>query len=257
MGNYLLRMVFQPPQPPTYEPDRNLIWLTTKLNERIPAFFINRNAKTTVIFSHGNAEDLGMISGYFREWSESFGVNIFAFEYTGYGLASGKASEEHAYADAEAAYEYVTKRQKIPGEQIVLYGRSLGSAVCVNLAMTHKVRGLILQSPLLSIHRVGVNLRYTLWGDMFCSVDKIDKVTCPVFIVHGTHDDIIPVYHGKELFIRSQAPVTPLWVEGGGHNDLEMCARASFFPSLARFFHYLESDRSPTSAVGPGGDLTV
>eukprot|EP00923_Selenidium_pygospionis_P048772 GHVN01083805.1.p1 GENE.GHVN01083805.1~~GHVN01083805.1.p1 ORF type:complete len:404 (+),score=20.01 GHVN01083805.1:46-1257(+) len=240
MGGALNKIVFQPPSA-TYgfEPT---IWLTTKHGEAIPAFFIDRRARFTLLFSHANAEDLGLIYSSFVEMSLVWNVNVFAFEYTGYGLSTGEASEKNVYGDIEAAYKYLTDHMGIEWENIVLYGRSLGSGACVHLATKFPVRGIILQSPLLSIHRVGLKLRCTLPGDMFANVDKIKSVRCPVFIIHGTNDNMVPVYHGRELYDSCKTAVYPYWVEGAGHNDLEVCARQTFFQNVARFLQYLESD---------------
>ncbi|CAE8647986.1 unnamed protein product, partial [Polarella glacialis] len=90
MGNNLARLVFQPPHS-SYGKDPNLIWLNTSRGEVIPAFFIKREgAHFTLLFSHGNAEDLGLIIRYFRELSHILSVNVFSYEYTGYGMSSGQ-----------------------------------------------------------------------------------------------------------------------------------------------------------------------
>lgn len=79
------------------------------------------------------------------------------------------------------------------------------------------------QSPLLSVYRVAFNFRFTLWGDMFPNVDRIPKIECPIFIVHGTRDEVVPFWNGEELFFAAQIKwrAKPYWIEGGGHNDLE------------------------------------
>jgi len=244
MGATMNRLIFQAPQP-TYSEDPNLIWVTTKTGSKIPSFFINRGAKLTLLFSHGNAEDLGMIVNYFREVSATWRVNVFAYEYTGYGLSEGgSARESQVFADAEAAYEYLTTKLEVKANSVVCYGRSLGSGAACHIALKHRnsVRGLILQSPLMSIHRVAINLRFSLPGDLFCNIDKIGKILCPTFIVHGTRDEVIPVSHGMELYKRCKTSVTPYWVEGGGHNDLETTGRHLFFENFARFLRFLESE---------------
>eukprot|EP01068_Selenidium_serpulae_P016626 Selendium_serpulae@DN6312_c0_g1_i1.p1 len=240
MGGALNKVVFQPPVPSYgFTPS---IWLTTKYGCTVPAFFVDRGARFTLLFAHGNAEDLGMIYSYFEQVSVIWNVNVFAFEYSGYGLSTGEASEKNVYADAEAAYTYLVDVLGKKWETIILYGRSLGSGACVHLATKVPVRGVILQSPLLSIHRVGLKLRCTLPGDMFANVDKIKNVKCPVFIIHGTNDEMIPVYHGRALYDSCKTAVYPYWVEGGGHNDIEVCAKQTFFENVARFLQFLDSD---------------
>ena len=94
-----------------------------------------------MLFSHGNAEDLGLILSYFQEAAMGLKCNVFAFDYTGYGLSTGVPSEEDVYADAEAAYLYLRDVLGIPWEQVILFGRSLGSAAATHIASLAPVRG--------------------------------------------------------------------------------------------------------------------
>lgn len=243
MGTGISKIVFQPPEP-TYSRDPNLIWLHTAQNEVIPAFFIDRDAKFTLLFSHGNAEDLGMIIQYFREVSHILEVNIFAYEYTGYGMSGpGEPSEQCFYADIEAAFKYLRDIIGVPWDEIILYGRSIGSGPSCHLATKTAVRGMVLQSPLLSIYRIPFHLRFTLPGDLFPNIDQIGKVKCPVYIVHGTKDEIVPVWHGQDLQrgCAAGSKYEPLWIVGGGHNNLEIMARELFFERFLSFLKYLEN----------------
>ncbi|KAL3777803.1 hypothetical protein HJC23_003576, partial [Cyclotella cryptica] len=190
------------------------------LGHRIPAFFIERpSAAVTILFSHGNSEDLGMIFDWFTDLSRVLGVNIMEYDYTGYGKSQGP-------------------------EQIVLYGRSLGSGPsCYLAAKTAKdgrsVAGVILQSPLLSAYRVAFNFRFTCIGDKFLNVDYALNIRCPVFIVHGTQDEVVPFWHGEELFMALRQPwrAKPFWVDGAGHNNIEALLRptGAFVDKLVEF----------------------
>uniref|UniRef100_A0A7S0ZSA7 Serine aminopeptidase S33 domain-containing protein n=1 Tax=Noctiluca scintillans TaxID=2966 RepID=A0A7S0ZSA7_NOCSC len=243
MGTAITKLVFQPPEP-TYSKDPNLIWLNTSQHEVIPAFFIDRDAKFTLLFSHGNAEDLGMIIHYFREASHILEVNIFAYEYTGYGMSTGEPNELSVYADVEAAFAYLRDVIGVPWQEVILYGRSVGSGPSVHLASRTAVRAMVLQSPLLSIYRIAFHSRFTLPGDMFTNVDKIGKVRCPVYVVHGMIDEIVPFWHGEDLVRNCQEGIAhaPFWVEDGGHNDLEMKARQPFYDNFAKFLHCVEQE---------------
>lgn len=248
MGNGLARLVFQPPMP-TYSRDPNLIWLNTDVGEVIPAFYIPREgAKFTLLFSHGNAEDLGLIIRYFREVSLILRVNVFSYEYTGYGMSSGQPHEVAIYADIVAAFRYVRDVIKTPWTQIVPYGRSIGTAPSVHLATLTAVRGVVLQSPMVSIYRIPFRFRFTLPGDTFANIDKIDRVCCPVFIIHGTRDEIVPVWHGQDLHNTCKKKGTAydaFIIEGADHNNLETQAGDAFFERFSRFLTHLEE--SPVS----------
>jgi abhydrolase domain-containing protein 17 len=245
MGSAISSLLFQPP-PPTYLHPSRHFWLNTSRGSQIPAFFIERpNASVTILFSHGNAEDLGGIYDWFSDLARVLRVNIMAYDYTGYGKSTGASpSEEHCYADIEAAFRYLVEIRRIQPEQIVLYGRSLGSGPSCFLAQKtakegRSVGGVILQSPLLSAYRVAFNFRFTMIGDRFPNIDYAPYIACPVFIVHGTQDEVVPFWHGEELWERIPQPwrAKPFWVEGAGHNNIEAMLRptGAFVARLSEF----------------------
>jgi len=227
--------------------------------EVIPAFHIpQQGAHYTLLFSHGNAEDLGLIIRYFREVSRQLRVNVFAYEYTGYGMSTGQPEEAAVYADIEAAFKYLRDEMNVPWQRIVPYGRSVGTAPSLHLASMTAVRGVILQSPMVSIYRIPFRLRFTLPGDVFANIDKVSSVCCPVFIVHGTRDEIVPVWHGQTLYeackrhgIAHDAYV----VEGADHNNLEVQAGDAFYERLRGFLQHLEE--SPISQMLEGQAQSV
>jgi len=240
----LNKLVFQPP-PSSYNKDPNLIWLHTDLGEVIPAFYIQvPDAHFTLLFSHGNAEDLGLIIRYFRDVSQELQVNVFAYEYTGYGMSTGSIPAEGGiYADIEAAFKYLRDIMGIPWSQIVLYGRSIGTGPSCHLATRTAVRGMILQSPMVSIYRIPFQFRFTLPGDLFTNVDKVSSMCTPVHIIHGTRDEIVPCWHGHsmhEACVKRGIAYDPHWVEGADHNSLEQHAGDAFFDHLRRFLQYLQ-----------------
>jgi len=101
------------------------------------------------------------------------------------------------------------------------------------------VAGVILQSPLLSAYRVAFNFRFTCIGDKFPNIDYAPYIRCPVFIVHGTQDEVVPFWHGQELFLALQQVwrSKPFWVEGAGHNNIEALLRptGAFVDKLLEF----------------------
>eukprot|EP00397_Hematodinium_sp_SG-2012_P040173 GEMP01043972.1.p1 GENE.GEMP01043972.1~~GEMP01043972.1.p1 ORF type:complete len:257 (+),score=30.14 GEMP01043972.1:112-882(+) len=238
MGNNLNKLVFQPPES-TYDIDKNLIKLETRTHQTILAFFIDRDAPLTLLFSHGNAEDLGMIVPSFREVATMLNVNVFAYEYTGYGQSTGSPSEKGFQADIEAAFKYLRDVLHIPWEEIVLFGRSVGSGPSCYLAVKTAVRGIILQSPVLSILRVAFPLRYTLPLDLFANGDLVSHIEAPCFVIHGTRDEIVPFRHGVELARRAKNAYHPFWVDGGGHNNLELICYHDFYAHIKAFLEYL------------------
>ena len=168
-------------------------------------------AKFTLLFSHANAEDLGLVFDHLKTLSEVLQVNVMGYEYTGYGRATGTPSEVDCYADIAAAFSWLMQEKNLLPSEVILCGRSIGSGPTVELASRAEVGGVILQSAFTSCIRVAYDVKYTAF-DAFCNVKKIHKVKCPVLIVHGTRDDVVPCLHGKELYKLCRRPHRPFWV---------------------------------------------
>ncbi len=112
------------------------------------------NPKYTLLFTHGNAVDLGQMSSFFVGLGSRIDCNIFSFDYSGYGISTGKASETNVYADAEAAWSILRERYHVSPNQIVLYGQSIGTVAAIDLATRYEVAGIVLHSPMMSGMRV-------------------------------------------------------------------------------------------------------
>lgn len=210
----------------------DLIYLTTANGNQIPAVHVRRSNIGTdrvVIYSHGNAEDLGQRLTYLDLLSKICATDVLAYEYCGYGISEGTASEENCIASIEAAYQYLLSYY--PPSRIVAFGRSIGTGPTVDLAVQHpEIRGLVLQSPMESGGRAVLG-NFTSWIgyslDIFKNYEKIDKISCPVLIMHGTLDEIVPWEHGVALHKACKNAVEPLWIEDRGHNNMpnEICLR--------------------------------
>ena len=237
MGSLISSLLFQPPASPTALPqDVRLLRLPCTLadgssGDIAAAFFAHKSASFTILFSHGNAEDLGTLCDWMRELSENLRANVLAYDYLGYGFSSapaqtgGKPTELDCYRSAEAALEYLVNRRGIAAESIVLWGRSLGTAMACHLATStdSAFRGLVLQSPLLSAYRIAFPFRFSLFGDSFKCVDMAALLRVHVLLVHGTRDAIVPIWHSHVLLrlIPHTLLEEPLFVEGAGHNNVE------------------------------------
>ncbi|KAL3810638.1 hypothetical protein ACHAXA_008162 [Cyclostephanos tholiformis] len=199
----------------------------------------------TILYSHANAEDLGNIYPWCKFLSKMLGVNIFAYDYTGYGLATdqGPPSEDYCFADITAAYAYLTYVLQIPPSSIVLYGRSLGSGPsCFLAARTAEegeaVGGLILHAPFLSVYRIVIDSGCTLPGDRFPNVDFAPSIRSPVLLIHGTKDSIVPFNHSERLLETIIEPyrAEPVFIKGMGHNNVHASVRPMFIDRLRRYF---------------------
>ncbi len=187
-------------------------------------------AAPVVIYFHGNGEAAAHNLPFAADLA-SRGISVFLAEYRGYGGLRGSPTEDGLYADGDAAVEAVQKTG-VPPERLVLMGRSLGSGVATELAVRHDCALLVLISPYTSM----VDMGRIIAGpaarlavpDRYDNLDKIARVRCPVVILHGTRDGVIPIRMGRAL--AAAAPgITLVEVPGASHNDFpgleELAAR--------------------------------
>ncbi|NET01258.1 MAG: alpha/beta hydrolase [Sphaerospermopsis sp. SIO1G2] len=226
-------MIFLPPKS-SYQDTKEIIKLETKDNQLISAIYLqNTSAKYTIMYIHGNAEDLGRIRPTLVKL-RGLGFNVFAYDYRGYGTSQGKPSETSAYEDVDTAYNYLTQNLNIKPEKIIVFGRSVGGGSAVDLAARKPVGGLVLESAFTSAFRVVVPIRI-LPFDKFNNLSKIAKVKCPVLVMHGKQDEIVPFKHGKELFAAVKSPKLSLWVDSAKHNDFDYVAGEKYGQTLQEF----------------------
>jgi fermentation-respiration switch protein FrsA (DUF1100 family) len=226
-------LIFKP-QPASYEDTRETLKLTTADGVRISAVYLsNRRASYTILFSHGNAEDLGDIRWVLEELRD-MGFAVFAYDYRGYGTSQGNPSESGAYRDIDAAYNYLTQQLGAPPAEIIVYGRSVGAGPSVDLASRQPVAGLVLESPFVTAFRVVTRIPIFPF-DKFANIDKIKLVRCPVLVTHGMADQVIPFWHGRELFAAANEPKRFFPVGGAGHNDVMEVAGERYAKALREF----------------------
>jgi fermentation-respiration switch protein FrsA (DUF1100 family) len=227
-------MIFQPHRSSYRDGAPGMLKLRAADGTRLSALYLPNAAATyTVLFSHGNAEDLGDDAPFLEELRRN-GFAVLAYDYPGYGTSEGKPTEARAYAAADAAYAYLTHELHVPPERIILHGRSLGGAVAVDLASRVPAAGLVLESTLTSASRVGLGFRPFVF-DRFASIGKMGRVRMPLLVMHGERDGVIPIAHGRRLFALANEPKRALWVPGAGHNDLAAAAGPRYWAALRDF----------------------
>ena len=227
------QLIFQP-QRAGYRDNAEILKLNSSDGARISAKYLtNPNATFTILFSHGNAEDIGDVEPLL-EGMRSAGFSVFAYDYQGYGTSEGKPSENHAYQDEDAAYDYLVQTLRIQPNRIIAFGRSVGGGPATDLASRRRVAGLVLESSFTSAFRVMTRVR-VLPFDKFDNLGKIKKVHCPVLIIHGTQDSVINASHGRRLFAAANDAKQAFWVEGANHNDVEFVAGDQYSKSLREF----------------------
>ena len=202
-----------------YPDGLDILKIQTSDGGRISAVYLpNTNAAFTILYSHGNAEDLGDIRPILDMFREA-GFAVFAYDYRGYGTSDGKASAGNAQRDAEAAYRYLVDTLRVSPDRIIAHGRSVGAALALHVAAREPVAGVILESPFVTAFRVLTVIPVSPL-DKFRNIDLIRKIHQPILIIHGTEDNTIPCWHGQKLYEAANEPKFCLWVKGAAHDDV-------------------------------------
>ena len=241
---YAERVIFQP-QTPRYTVSAGATMVPVGEGDSIAVVWLpNPRARYTILYSHGNAEDLGDLR-YFLPDLRDAGFSVLAYDYRGYGLSSRRVpGERSAYHDLAAAYEHLTGTLGVAPERVILHGRSLGGGIASELAGRKPVAGLVLESTFVSAFQVAVPRRIFPF-DRFGTERRLRDIHSPVLVIHGTRDEVIPFWHGARLLERANPLKRHLWVEGAGHNDLQRVAGDRYWSALREFAATLdESNRS-------------
>ncbi|MFH1038555.1 MAG: alpha/beta hydrolase [PVC group bacterium] len=192
----------------------------------------------TVLFCHGNA---GNISHRLEsiEIFHRLGLNVFIFDYRGYGLSEGSPSEDGTYRDAEAAYDYLRQARHIPSGRIVIFGRSLGGAVAVELARLREAGALICESTFTS----SVDLAHVIFPflpvrllifNKYETIMKVPGLALPKLFIHSRQDELVPFEQGERLFRAAGDPKEFLAIQGS-HGEGFLQTGAPYLERIDRF----------------------
>lgn len=195
---------------------------------RIVGWFVPAaKGRGTVLLFHGNAgtiADRGEIIGILHD----LGLNVLIVDYRGYGKSEGAPTEQGLYADAAAAWEYLTLKRGIPARQIIVMGKSLGGGVASQLAEQRGPGALILQSTFTSTADMGARLYpflpvRLLTRHRYETLKRMPKIQCPVLVAHSPGDEMVPYAFGRAIYDAARQPKRFLEMRGS-HNEgfLEM-----------------------------------
>ncbi len=209
-------------------------------NGRLHGWFVPGAGPTTLLWFHGNAGNISHRVQMMAPLRDALAASIFIFDYSGYGLSAGQPSEQATYEDARAALDYLRSRKDVRADRIVYFGKSLGAAVAVALAVEEVPYRLVVQSAFTSIRDLAAHhypflpLRGLL-TTRFDTEERIRHVRAQVLIVHGERDDIVPVEHAHRLFDAAPEPKRLLIVQGASHNDVLEAGGQRYLDALREF----------------------
>jgi len=197
----------------------------------------------TILYIHGNGENVSQLLNWADQMRSQFQCNVLVFDYAGYGKSEGKPTAPGILIDGLAALTYLNQQEGIPTDQIIVWGFSLGGSIAVDLASTHPVKALFVESSFASLadmSRVVVpffSAEFFLW-EQLSSIKKIGNVRCPVFISHGRSDKTIPFAQGERLFEAANEPKT-FFVPPEGYDHHSAPHSPEHSEALRQFFNSL------------------
>ena len=217
------------------------LYFTTADNVRLNGWFIpHLQASATMIWFHGNAGNIGDRVDNIKLLHDKTHINIFIFDYRGYGRSPGSSSETTTYIDGDAAMNFVRTQLQVESKNLLIFGRSLGAAVAAEMASRHDSRAVILESPFMSIREMArVMLPALPIGPLlsakFDVIDKVGKITAPLLVLHGDQDEIIPFEQGQRVFAAARQPKQFYPIKGAGHNDTFIVGGNGYYERLQSF----------------------
>ncbi len=193
---------------------------------------------TVVLWCHGNA---GNITDRYEQLASMMEMpaNVFIFDYRGYGKSEGSPDENGMSLDVTAAWNLLQNRYHYQPDSIIAYGVSLGGVGAINLATTHEIAGLIIQSSFTSVRDMAMLqmpfIPHFLIRTQMDSLSKIPEIKCPKLIIHGTADEIIPFEQGRQLFEAAKEPKSFYQINDGTHNDSVFIEGDEYFKKMRDF----------------------
>lgn len=216
------------------------IYFASEDGVKLHGWFIpNPNAVATLLWFHGNAGNISHRLDNIQRL-KPLNLNIFIFDYLGYGRSEGVPDEQGIYKDSRAAYKKVLAMDGVSVDSLFLFGRSLGGICAVETAMNHPARGLILESVFTNsadMSRQVFPLIPLGWAirSKLDAIGKVPHLKLPKLFLHGTRDEIVPYDLGRKLFEQAGDPKTFYSIEGAGHNDTYILGGVGYYDVLNRF----------------------
>jgi hypothetical protein len=195
-------------------------------------------ADMVLLFFHGNAGNITYRYDMIRVLM-TLPVKVFIIDYRGYGKSEGRPSENGLYLDARAAWDYLIHKLGISPEHVVIFGKSLGGAVAVDLATRVRSAGLIVQSSFTSVPDMARSILPIfppfLLRTKMDSISKIPMVNCPKLFIHSPADEIVPYRLGRRLFEAASEPKQFFEVQGAPHNETYLVGGEAYLDAVRDF----------------------
>ena len=216
------------------------VWVTAEDGVRIHGWYLPvAQARWVTLVSHGNAGNISHRLDRALFLQARLRSSVLLYDYRGYGASEGSPDEAGTYRDARAAYRYLAEEKKVPVQQLVLFGESLGSAVSLELALARPAAALVLEAPFTSVRDMA---RATIFAPLapfvrtrYESLDRIPRLRMPLLVLQGDRDEIVPPVQGRRLFDAAHEPKRYFAIPGAGHNDTYLVGGEAYWRTIADF----------------------
>lgn len=230
-------------------------FFTTEDGVKLHAWYVPRaDARHTLLWFHGNAGNISHRLDHLKMLWDRVPAHILIVGYRGYGRSEGSPDEPGLSLDAQAAYDFLVSQKRLTANQVVVYGQSLGGAVAVDLALARPVAGLIIESSFTSAKDMAKRLSFLplhyFLSVAFDSVTKIKRLHCPVLIMHGTEDEVVPFELGQRLFAAANEPKEFYPIPGATHNDPYLVGGEAYYAKIREFLESLKDEQESSESKG-------
>lgn len=235
--------------PPRWAEGAREVWMRASDGVRIHGlWWPEPRMRPVVLFFHGNAQEVYSWS-LVRDDLAPLSCRLLLIDYHGYGKSGGEPSEDGLYAAGRAALEWL-EGEGVAISETVIFGKSLGGAVACEVARGLEPAGIVLESTFTSLAAVARNLfpfapSYEPHASAYDSVNKLRDISCPILVIHGDVDMLIPFEEGKALFEAAGEPRELFVVEGAGHNDVSMVAGEAYGRRIREWLDRARGETSP------------
>jgi uncharacterized protein len=252
LGIYLVanekRFIFFPARdydatPADYSLRAEPLEISTTDRVRLRGWWIRGEAKSVLLYFHGNAGNISHRLERARLLVDALGMDVFLVDYRGYGQSEGSPDELGLYADGAAIYEAARERGFAP-ERIVFFGESLGCAVAIETALSHPGRAIVLEAPFLSIPAMAKTaypfLPRFLVRIRFDNGSKVPRLTLPKLIAVPERDEVVPPSQGYGVYELAASPKELYVIRGAAHNNTYIVGGAEYLDVWKRFLRSAE-----------------
>ena len=229
------------------------VFFTASDGVKLHGWFVPGRNEMTLVWFHGNAGNVSHRVGNLADMNRYLGVNIFIFDYRGYGRSEGSPTEAGTYLDAQSAVDYLRARPGVDPKGLILFGRSLGCAIAAEAAAKSEPYAVILESPPTSIQAMAKRVYPFLPGagrlvrTRYNCLSRVANLGAPVIVLHGDQDSIVPYEMGREVYEAARPPKRFYGIEGADHNDTYLVGGAAYYEALADFLEDPAGSSEPAS----------